>query len=202
MLATGLLLTFALTSIEPIITVYVALFAAPIAGDVRLRLRHVGRRARRRSVVGRGSAGSPTGSATGGSSSCRSRRAALLLVPQAFVAASWQLVALRFLLGLALGGLAARHRQRHPPQRARDDRRRPAWLVGLGAICRAGAGAARRRFCRRPHRHARRLPRHRRPDGGGGARRISWSSGPFARRSGDRKQVNLKAWGAASFPPR
>lgn len=31
--------------------------------------------------------------------------AALLLVPQAFVTAGWQLVALRFLMGLALGGL-------------------------------------------------------------------------------------------------
>jgi MFS family permease len=30
---------------------------------------------------------------------------ALLLVPQAFVTASWQLVALRFLMGLSLGGL-------------------------------------------------------------------------------------------------
>jgi MFS family permease len=30
---------------------------------------------------------------------------ALLLIPQAFVTASWQLVALRFLMGLALGGL-------------------------------------------------------------------------------------------------
>jgi MFS family permease len=31
--------------------------------------------------------------------------AALILIPQAFVTASWQLIALRFLLGLALGGL-------------------------------------------------------------------------------------------------
>jgi MFS family permease len=31
--------------------------------------------------------------------------AALLLVPQAFVTSGWQLVALRFLMGLALGGL-------------------------------------------------------------------------------------------------
>ena len=30
---------------------------------------------------------------------------ALLLIPQAFVTAAWQLVALRFLMGLALGGL-------------------------------------------------------------------------------------------------
>ena len=31
--------------------------------------------------------------------------AALLLIPQAFVTASWQLIALRFLMGMALGGL-------------------------------------------------------------------------------------------------
>jgi MFS family permease len=31
--------------------------------------------------------------------------AALLLIPQAFVTAAWQLVLLRFLMGLALGGL-------------------------------------------------------------------------------------------------
>jgi MFS family permease len=30
---------------------------------------------------------------------------ALLLIPQAFVTAGWQLVGLRFLMGLALGGL-------------------------------------------------------------------------------------------------
>jgi MFS family permease len=30
---------------------------------------------------------------------------AILLIPQAFVTAGWQLVALRFLMGLALGGL-------------------------------------------------------------------------------------------------
>jgi MFS family permease len=31
--------------------------------------------------------------------------AALLLIPQAFITAGWQLVGLRFLMGLALGGL-------------------------------------------------------------------------------------------------
>ena len=44
-------------------------------------------------------------------------------MPQAFVTAGWQLVALRFLMGLALGGLDALRYQHHPPQRAR--RRRP-----------------------------------------------------------------------------
>jgi MFS family permease len=105
MLATGLLLTFALTSIEPIITVYVALFAPPrevtfvsglamsagVLGGVISSAR-LGRLADRvghwRIVVASLAA------------------AAILLIPQALVVASWQLVALRFLMGAALGGLA------------------------------------------------------------------------------------------------
>ncbi len=105
MLATGLLLTFALTSIEPIITVYVALFAPPDAvtfvsglamsagalGGV-LSAPRLGRLADRvghwRIVV------------------LSLAAAALLLVPQALVTASWQLILLRFLMGAALGGLA------------------------------------------------------------------------------------------------
>ncbi len=104
MLATGLLLTFALTSIEPIITVYVALFAP--ASEVTF-------------VSGLAMSAGALG---GVLSSARLGRladhighwrivvlslaaAALLLVPQAFVVSSWQLVLLRFLMGAALGGL-------------------------------------------------------------------------------------------------
>ena len=104
MLATGLLLTFALTSIEPIITVYVALFApasqvtfvsglAMSAGALGgiLSAARLGRLADRvgpwRIVV------------------LSLAAAALLLVPQALVVSSWQLVLLRFLMGAALGGL-------------------------------------------------------------------------------------------------
>ncbi len=104
MLATGLLLTFALTSIEPIITVYVALFAP--ASEVTF-------------VSGLAMSAGALG---GVLSSARLGRladhighwrivvlslaaAALLLVPQAFVVSAWQLVLLRFLMGAALGGL-------------------------------------------------------------------------------------------------
>jgi len=105
MLATGTLLMFATMSIEPIITVYVQqLVADPsrvtwVAGIVMsaaalgsiLSAARLGRLADRIGhwtvVVG----------ALG--------VAAVLLVPQAFVTASWQLIVLRFLMGLALGGL-------------------------------------------------------------------------------------------------
>jgi MFS family permease len=105
MLATGALLMFATMSIEPIITVYVAqLVADPgrvtlVAGLVMsaaalgstLSAPRLGRLADRigpwRVVV----------LCLGAS--------ALLLVPQAFVTAGWQLVLLRFLMGLSLGGL-------------------------------------------------------------------------------------------------
>ncbi|MDR0478735.1 MAG: MFS transporter [Burkholderiaceae bacterium] len=105
MLATSALLSFALMSIEPIITVYVAqLVADParvtwVAGVVMsatalgsmLSSSYLGRLADRIGhwpVV-----------------ACCLALAAALVVPQAFVTAGWQLVALRFLMGLALGGL-------------------------------------------------------------------------------------------------
>lgn len=105
MLATGMLLMFATMSIEPIITVYVgqlvedqsrvtvvsgivmsvtalgAILSAPRLGKLADRIGHW-------TVIAGALAA-----------------AALLLVPQAFVTAGWQLVALRFLMGLALGGL-------------------------------------------------------------------------------------------------
>ncbi|MCG7505724.1 multidrug efflux MFS transporter [Mesorhizobium retamae] len=105
MLATGMLLMFATMSIEPIITVYVAeLVVDPakvtlIAGVVMsaaalgsiLSAPRLGRLADRVGhwtvIVGALSI------------------AALLLIPQAFVTDSWQLIGLRFLMGLALGGL-------------------------------------------------------------------------------------------------
>src|SRR5690606_19707704 len=105
MLATGMLLMFATMSIEPIITVYVGqLVADParvtwVAGVVMsaaalgsiLSASRLGKLADR---IGHWSV--VTGALA---------VAALLLVPQAFVSESWQLIALRFLMGLALGGL-------------------------------------------------------------------------------------------------
>ena len=104
MLAMGTLLTFANMSIEPIITLYVAqLVEAPrvifVAGltmaaaalGAILSAPRLGKLADR---VGHWKVVVVT-----------TIVAALLLIPQAFVTAGWELVALRFLMGLALGGL-------------------------------------------------------------------------------------------------
>jgi MFS family permease len=104
MLATGFLLMLANMSIEPIITVYVAqlvpqahvifvsglVMAASALGAVvsSSRLGHLADRIGYRPVI----------------SACLGA-AAILLIPQAFVTAGWQLILLRFLMGLALGGL-------------------------------------------------------------------------------------------------
>jgi len=104
MLATGLLFTFALTSIEPIITVYVALFAPPSQVTFVAGL-----------AMSAGALGGILSSARLGQIADRVGHwrivvlslaaAALLLVPQALVVSAWQLVLLRFLMGAALGGL-------------------------------------------------------------------------------------------------
>ncbi len=105
MLVTGVLLLFANMSIEPIITVYVqqlvgdpkkvtmvagVVMAAAALGSI-LSASHLGRLADRighvRVIIGAMAV------------------SAVLLIPQAFVTAAWQLIALRFLMGLALGGL-------------------------------------------------------------------------------------------------
>lgn len=105
MLATGLLLMFANMSIEPIITVYVsALVNDP--GQVT-------------KIAGYAMAAAALGSMVSASRWGRLADrvghvpiiilaltvAGLLLIPQAFVTAGWQLVVLRFLMGVALGGL-------------------------------------------------------------------------------------------------
>jgi MFS family permease len=105
MLLTGMMLMFANMSIEPIITVYVAqlvpdpsritmvagiVMSAAALGSI-LSASRLGRLADRighwNVIIG-----------------CL-LVASLLLIPQAFVTAGWQLVGLRFLMGLALGGL-------------------------------------------------------------------------------------------------
>jgi MFS family permease len=104
MLAMGVLLTFANMSIEPIITIYVgqlvdasrvtfvsglAMSAAALGAILSAsRLGRLADRIGHWKVVIVALAVS-----------------ALLLIPQAFVTAGWQLVVLRFLMGLALGGL-------------------------------------------------------------------------------------------------
>lgn len=105
MLVTGMLLMFATMSIEPIITVYVQqlipdqsrvtwiagiVMSAAALGSIlsASRLGKLADRIGHWTVV--------TGALA---------VAALLLVPQAFVTESWQLIGLRFLMGLALGGL-------------------------------------------------------------------------------------------------
>ncbi|MEI9427252.1 multidrug efflux MFS transporter [Mesorhizobium sp. Cs1299R1N3] len=105
MLTTGMLLAFATMSIEPIITVYVqqliedqnrvtlvagVVMSAAALGTI-LSASWLGKLADRighwNVVVGALAV------------------SALLLIPQAFVTNSWQLISLRFLMGLALGGL-------------------------------------------------------------------------------------------------
>ncbi|WP_176091183.1 multidrug efflux MFS transporter [Burkholderia ambifaria] len=105
MLLTGLLLTIANMSIEPIITVYVQsliedrqrvtfvaglVMSAAALGSV-LSASQLGKLADRigYTVVITGALGF----------------AALLLIPQAFVTSGWQLIGLRFLMGISLGGL-------------------------------------------------------------------------------------------------
>ena len=104
MLVTGMLLMFANMSIEPIITVYVAglveatrvafvaglVMSAAALGSIlsSSRLGSIGDRIGHWKIV----------------SACLTV-SAVLLIPQAFVTTEWQLVFLRFLMGLALGGL-------------------------------------------------------------------------------------------------
>jgi MFS family permease len=104
MLVTGLLLMVAQMSIEPIITIYVGQFVEParvtfIAGVVMsvaalgsiLSSSNLGKLADR---VGHWNVITTSLAVS-----------ALLLIPQAFVDSGWQLIVLRFLMGLALGGL-------------------------------------------------------------------------------------------------
>ncbi|APO66830.1 multidrug resistance protein MdtG [Rhizobium gallicum] len=105
MLATGLLLMLANMSIEPIITVYVAQL-----------IEDQGRVTMTAGIVMSATAlGSILSASRLGKLADRIGHwpviagalavAALLLIPQAFVTNSWQLIALRLLMGIALGGL-------------------------------------------------------------------------------------------------
>jgi MFS family permease len=105
MLLTGMLLMLANMSIEPIITVYVAqLVAEPSRVTVMAGF-----------VMSAAALGSILSASRLGQLADRVGHwnviigclaiSALLLVPQAFVSSGWQLVGLRFLMGLSLGGL-------------------------------------------------------------------------------------------------
>ena len=104
MLAAGFLLMLANMSIEPIITVYVADLVPPAAVTPTAGL-----------VMSAAALGSILSASRMGKLADRVGHwrviawclwaAALLLIPQALVTAGWQLVALRFLMGVALGGL-------------------------------------------------------------------------------------------------
>lgn len=105
MFVTGTLLMLANMSIEPIITVYVQ----QLVGDPRHVTMVAGL------VMSAAALGSILSAARLGKLADRVGAwnvivgclavSAVLLIPQAFVTASWQLVALRFLMGLSLGGL-------------------------------------------------------------------------------------------------
>ncbi len=104
MLATGVLLMIANMSIEPIITVYVAQLVLPPRVTFFAGL-----------AMSAGALGSILSSSQLGKLADRVGHwtvivvclavSAALLIPQAFVTNGWQLICLRFLMGLALGGL-------------------------------------------------------------------------------------------------
>ena len=105
MLFTGMLLMFANMSIEPIITVYVA----QLAGDPAQVTIIAG------VVMSAAALGSILSASALGKLADRIGYwrvitgalavAAILLIPQVFVSSSWQLIVLRFFMGVALGGL-------------------------------------------------------------------------------------------------
>lgn len=104
MLATGLLLMVANMSVEPIITVYVAQFVA------LSRVTFVSGLVMAAAALGSILSSTYLGRLADGVGHWRMiiaclAAAALLLVPQAFVVSGWQLIILRLLMGLALGGL-------------------------------------------------------------------------------------------------
>jgi MFS family permease len=105
MLVTGMLLMFANMSIEPIITVYVAQFVRQPA-----QITFISGLAMSAAALGSILSASWLGKIADRVGHwnviiCSLLASALLLIPQAFVNATWQIVALRFMMGLALGGL-------------------------------------------------------------------------------------------------
>jgi MFS family permease len=105
MLLTGLLLMLANMSIEPIITVYVAALVRNVA-EVTLVSGIVMSAAALGGIVSAARLGRLADKVGHWNVIIGALAAsAVLLIPQAFVTAAWQLVLLRFLMGVALGGL-------------------------------------------------------------------------------------------------
>jgi MFS family permease len=105
MLFTGMLLMFANMSIEPIITVYVSQLVRD-RDQITLVAGIVMSAAALGSILSASRLGKLADSVGHWNVIvCALAVCALLLIPQAFVTQSWQLVGLRFLMGLALGGL-------------------------------------------------------------------------------------------------
>ncbi|MGO4439063.1 multidrug efflux MFS transporter [Rhizobium sp. RAF56] len=105
MLITGMLLMLANMSIEPIITVYVAQLT-----DNQAQVTMISGIVMSVTALGAVLSASRLGKLADRIGHWRvimtaMAVAAVLLIPQAFVTAPWQLIALRFLMGLALGGL-------------------------------------------------------------------------------------------------
>ncbi len=157
MLATGLLLLFANMSIEPIITVYVGTLVDD-PGRVTFIAGLVMSAAALGSILSASQLGKVADRIGHSTVIILALTAAgLLLIPQAFVTAGWQLIALRLLMGLALGGLlpciatVIRH---NVPDHFVGGRH---GLFTVLAIRRAGGRPFGRRLYRRPVGHAGRL---------------------------------------------
>ena len=106
MLATGLLLMIANMSVEPIITVYIE----TLLSRTPRRVTSVAGLAMSAAALGSIISATYLGKVAdrigyGVIMIAALSVAAVLLIPQAFVYAGWQLIALRFLMGMALGGL-------------------------------------------------------------------------------------------------
>lgn len=105
MLATGLLLMIAIMSIEPIITLYIQTLTVDPT-----RITWIAGVAMSAAALGSIVSASPLGRLAdrighGTVIAGALAVAGLLLIPQAFVTTGWQLIGLRFLMGLSLGGL-------------------------------------------------------------------------------------------------
>lgn len=104
MLSTGMLLMMANMSIEPIITLYIRTFAP--ASSVTFIAGLVMSAAALGSILSASWLGHLADKIGANRVVIGSLAVAgLLLIPQAFVTSGWQLIALRFLMGIALGGL-------------------------------------------------------------------------------------------------